>query len=173
MDVYFEHLVSMKKDSKSMGMLVIIWGITLLISAAAVFFLWVYLPLCIILVGVAVYGAVQLSKKLNGEYEYIFTNGEIDIDIITAKSDRRRIITFNADSIERVERYNSLNPLSTREKFDRVGMYCNKDDDFAYSLVIKHKTEGKVCVTMDIPKKMQEKMLPFMNKLVVREAFKD
>lgn len=173
MDIYYEHLVTMKKDAKSIRMLALIWGVTLLILAAAVFFLWLYLPLCLILIGFGIYGAIQLTKMLDGEYEYILTNGEIDIDIITAKSNRKRIITFNCSDIERIERYNPEKPLGEREKFDKSGVYCNKDDENAYSVVFKHTTFGSVCVTLDIPVAMQEKMLPFMNKLLSRDAFKD
>ena len=86
---------------------------------------------------------------------------------------RLGIITFNCADIERIEKYNAQNPLSSREKFDKTGIYCNKDDADAYSLVIKHKTFGTTCLTMDIPKAMQEKMLPAMNKLVARDAFKN
>jgi hypothetical protein len=163
----------MKKDGKSYGMLTLIWVVMLAICFLAVFFITPANPLCIILVGFGIYGAVKLTKMLDGEYEYILTNGEIDIDVITAKSDRKRIITFNCADIERIEKYNVQKPLSEREKFEKSGIYCNKDDSNAYSVVIKHKTLGTCCVTMDIPVKMQEKMLPFMNKLVARDAFKN
>ncbi len=173
MDIFHEHLVKMRKDSKSLGMLALIWGVTLTILFVAVWLLLVYLPLCLLLVGFGLYSAVQLTKMLDGEYEYILTNGEIDIDVIIGKSKRNRIITFNCADIERIEKYNAQNPLSKREKFDKTGIYCNKDDADAYSLVFKHKTLGSACITMDIPPVMQEKMLPCMNKLVARDAFKD
>jgi acetate kinase len=38
---------------------------------------------------------------------------------------------------------------------------------------IKHKVAGKVCLVMQLPEKMRENMLPFLNKLVAREAFKE
>ena len=173
MDIYHEHLIKMKKDTKSFVMLVLIWVVMLAICFAAVMFVGLINPLCLILIGFSIYGAVQLTKMLDGEYEYILTNGEIDIDVIIGKSKRNRIITFNCADIERIEKYNAQNPLSSREKFDKTGIYCNKDDSNAYSLVIKHKTFGTTCLTIDIPKAMQEKMLPAMNKLVARDAFKN
>ena len=172
MDVYFEYLIEMKKDKRSVFLLIAIWLLLAVILAVAVIFLINMIPLLALLFVVGIYGAVNLSKKLNGEYEYIFTNGEIDIDVIIGKSERRRIISFDTSEIERVELYNAEKPLGERETFNRVGMYCNKDDKNVYSLVVKHKKEGKICVTMDIPEKMQQKMLPFMDKLVARNAFK-
>ncbi len=43
----------------------------------------------------ALYGAYILIAGMNVEYEYILTNGEIDIDKIIAKSRRKRLITVN------------------------------------------------------------------------------
>ena len=39
-----------------------------------------------------------LTTKLDVEYEYIFTNGEIDVDKITAQRSRKRLITFRCGS---------------------------------------------------------------------------
>lgn len=42
-----------------------------------------------------IYGAFWLSQKYDVEYEYIFTNGEIDIDKIIAQRSRKRLVTLN------------------------------------------------------------------------------
>ncbi|MBO5408543.1 MAG: hypothetical protein J6A61_03975 [Clostridia bacterium] len=42
-----------------------------------------------------IYGAYLLWRKLNREYEYIFTNGELDIDVIYGMQSRRRMITVS------------------------------------------------------------------------------
>ncbi|WP_295209561.1 DUF6106 family protein [Ruminococcus sp.] len=48
----------------------------------------------IFLAAAALYGGYYLITKLDVEYEYIFTNGEIDVDKITAQRSRKRLITF-------------------------------------------------------------------------------
>ena len=42
----------------------------------------------IFLAAAALYGGYYLTTKLDVEYEYIFTNGEIDVDKITAQRSR-------------------------------------------------------------------------------------
>lgn len=52
----------------------------------------------IFLAAAALYGGYYLTTKLDVEYEYIFTNGEIDVDKITAQRSRKRLITFRCGS---------------------------------------------------------------------------
>lgn len=42
----------------------------------------------------SLYGGYYFITRLDVEYEYIFTNGEIDVDKITAQRSRKRLITF-------------------------------------------------------------------------------
>ncbi len=55
-----------------------------------------------VLLGVAavVYGAVVLLRNFNLEYEYIFTNGDLDIDIVKAQKTRKRLTSLKCKSIE-------------------------------------------------------------------------
>ena len=48
----------------------------------------------------AAFGAYVLIGRLNKEYEYIFTNGELDIDVIYNKSYRKRLFTGNVRDFE-------------------------------------------------------------------------
>lgn len=45
-------------------------------------------------------GIFFLKKKLYVEYEYDFTNGEIDVDKIIEMKSRKRILSFNVKDIE-------------------------------------------------------------------------
>ncbi len=171
MDVYFEHITEIRKTPKDILFLIVLWLLILAFCVVAFLFIGVLNPLFIILCVAAVYGGIFLTKKLNVEFEYIFTNGEIDIDMITAKSDRKRMATFNAKDIVRVEKYNKENPLSRREKIEKANVYCNKDDDELYTLLIKRRNE-EFCVTLQLNETFREKMLPFMDKIIARDAFK-
>src|SRR5690554_5559375 len=99
MDVFLEKIVERKKTSKDT---LISIGIVLAIPVA--FIVVVNIPFIgqllrgfelIILVGL-VYGAYHLIRSRNIEYEYIVTNGELDIDMIMARKKRKRI--FSASS---------------------------------------------------------------------------
>lgn len=47
-----------------------------------------------------VYFAVVFMRNFNLEYEYIFTNGELDIDIVKAQTTRKRMVSLSCKSIE-------------------------------------------------------------------------
>ncbi len=170
MDVYYEHITEIRKTPKDILFLIILWLLVLVFCVAAFLFIGLS-PLFLILCAAAIYGGVVLTKKLNVEFEYIFTNGEIDIDMITAKSDRKRMTTFNAKDIVRVEKYNKENPLSRREKIEKANVYCNKDDNDLYTFLIKRRNE-EFCVTLQIDAEFKEKIVPFMDKMLARDAFK-
>ncbi len=170
MDSYSEHLVVMRKDAKAIGALLFLWISITVISVAS--FLLLSLPMPLILTGVALFMGVKLSKMLNVEYEYIVTNGEMDIDIIQSKTNRKRVFTFKCSEIEQIEPYVKGSSLYDKGNFDRKNIYCNANDEDVYCVVFKHKAAGKVCLVMQLPEKMRENMLPFLNKLVAREAFK-
>jgi hypothetical protein len=46
------------------------------------------------------YGAYVLMSRLNVEYEYSFTNGELDIDIIYSKTRRKRLFSSHVNEFE-------------------------------------------------------------------------
>jgi hypothetical protein len=47
-----------------------------------------------------IYGTYILFRNQNEEYEYIYTNGEIDIDVIRGKSVRKRKLTIKPSNVE-------------------------------------------------------------------------
>jgi hypothetical protein len=53
----------------------------------------------LVLAGI-VYGTYILFRNLNEEYEYIYTNGEVDIDVIRGKSVRKRKISIKPSNVE-------------------------------------------------------------------------
>ena len=48
----------------------------------------------------AIYGAYYLFQRMNLEYEYIYTGGEVDIDVIYGRSKRQRLITLKPRQVE-------------------------------------------------------------------------
>lgn len=51
----------------------------------------------IFLACLCIYGGFYLIQNLNIEYEYIFTNGDIDIDKIIAQRSRKRLVTIKVN----------------------------------------------------------------------------
>ena len=68
-------------------------GITILVIV--IFFVsFAFLQAFAVFVGAAaVFGGIYLMSFLNVEYEYVYTNGELDIDIIYNRSRRKRLFS--------------------------------------------------------------------------------
>ncbi len=62
------------------------------------------------------YGVIKLCQRYNLEFEYIFTNGELDIDRITAKKTRKRMMNI------KVQLFDSLTRLTpeTQAEYDKA-----------------------------------------------------
>lgn len=169
MDSYSEHLIKMRKDSKAIAVLIFLW--VAMIGISVISFIKISAPLSIVLIAAAIYGGVYLTGLLNVEYEYIVTNGEIDVDMITSKKSRKRLISFKCKDIDRIERYTPGCAMYEKGEYSKKSIYCNASDEDVYCVSFKHSGIGKVCLVMQIPEKMQECMRPFLDKLIAREAF--
>ncbi len=161
MDQCYEHLISIKNDARTITLLIVSYVILLFFCVAAYFLGG---PLAIIVIAAAIYFAVQITKNAMVEFEYIFTNGEIDVDIIIGKSKRNRITSFKCNQITEIKK--GVHDIKSHS------VYCNKDSKEAYAVKVQNDSGSKT-ITMEIPEKMRDMMLPFMNKLVARDAFKE
>ncbi len=101
MDSYSEQLVQKYPTSKDTLKKVLIYvgaGVLAIVFLLLGFMVYTFMPICILLVMGIVYGAYYLGKRQYIEYEYLITNGEIDIDKIIGKDKRVRLITVKASS---------------------------------------------------------------------------
>jgi hypothetical protein len=168
MDNCCEFLIPMKKDAKTIGLLIVIW--LMLLAVVAVGFVLIGGPFPFLLAVAAVFGGVWLTRQLNVEYEYIFTNGEMDIDLITNKSSRKRLITFKCKDIERIEKYSAGLHMFEKIEYAKKSVYCNAKDENLYCISFKHSI-GKVCLVLQLEEKMREAIRPYLDKSIAREAF--
>jgi len=98
MDNFSEQLVKRQRTSSdNVKRTVVIFGgiaVTLLLLAVSVAFLGSLISILGFLLAVAaVYIIVTTIQSLDVEYEYTFTNGELDVDKIIAKRKRTELIT--------------------------------------------------------------------------------
>ncbi len=148
MDVFFEQLVKIKRSAMSTALMVLS-----LFAAVAIcitlFWLSNYFPILIVGIVAIGYGEWKLLGFFHKEFEYIITNGTVDVDRIIAKSTRNRMISFECSDIIRVGRYNAANPPVTdaNEK-----LICGNTDN-AYFFLVK-KQSRKVLVVMSLNEKM-------------------
>jgi hypothetical protein len=106
-DTFMEKIVAHKKTSRDY---LTILGVSL--AGFVVLFLilsfgtYVAVLLPILLVGVG-YGMWYLLSGLNREYEYIVTNGDLDIDVIIARRRRKRVFSGKSKDFELMAKVDS------------------------------------------------------------------
>ena len=118
MDTFIEQIVKKKKTPVEwLAIVGVILGALIVIAAATLFmgFLSVLYPLLVIAAG---YGAWWVITNQSHEYEYCVTNGDIDIDRITARRKRKRVVSVAGKKIECVLPYGET-PIN-RAAYGRV-----------------------------------------------------
>ncbi len=99
-DVFIEQLVKRKKGLKDYLVIVgLVLAYILVIFLVLIFWQYTafFAPVIIIFLG---WGAWLLIQRQNLEYEYICTNGTLDIDVIYNKSRRKRRMSIAASNME-------------------------------------------------------------------------
>ncbi len=101
MDNFAEQLVKKNETSsdKTRRVMMIVVGILFSIALAVLAVLQLRTPLLallgFVLSVVAAYGTYNIVQNTYVEYEYAFTNGELDVDKIIAKKKRREMVSTN------------------------------------------------------------------------------
>lgn len=109
MDRFSEQLVERASDKKMMFLkgLVIAGAIAViaLLGYITVLFQLTTLFICLVAAAGAVWLSVYIMQGLNVEYEYIVTNDDLDIDKITGKRKRKRLISIDLKSVDEFAPY--------------------------------------------------------------------
>ncbi len=170
MDTFFEQIISIKKNGKSIACLIGLWLAALLLCFILFLFSGYIGSFFILLIAGILYGTFKLSGLLNIEYEYIITNGTMDIDKITNKSKRKRILSFELSGVSRLEKYtpNCLNNINVKD----VVFACDTTDSNAY-LMVSEKQGGKTAYLVFSPnEKIKSAIIKFVPKFISNSAFK-
>lgn len=102
-----------------------------------------------ILAFVVIY-AGKFLKKQQVEYEYIFTNGDLDIDKIIAKEDRKRRYSVNVSEMEFFEEYKDPAKYE-RMKFDRIAFPCSSAKSSGlYCFAFRERTYGRCLIVINM-----------------------
>ncbi len=144
-DVFVEYMVKRRMTGKDVA-----FSIFLVLVAVSLFVFCVFLAPAFLgelsflgaIVGVAVvYLAYYLISNMNVEYEFIVTNGEIDVDKIVAKRKRQRLVTTNARIFEAFGNYNPLDHID-KNYTSRI-FACESEYAPAKFAVFTHVSLGK------------------------------
>ncbi len=166
MDTYCEQLVKIKKGAKFYFLTFAIWFAVLIIALLSFAFLRILSAVIVVAAG---YGAYYLNGFLSIEYEYIITNGTLDIDIIYSKRSRKRIASLELTDVESIEKYKG--EALDKNRYKGVYFACNKDDTNAYKLVFSGDSGLKTAVISPNDRTRTE-IVKFVPKFVGNTAFR-
>ncbi len=128
-DVFMEKIVARKKTAKDYLKIVglIVLGLILLyIVSLFGTFIGFLLPLILVGIGYALY---MLITSTNIEFEYIVTNGDLDIDQIIARRKRKRIFSCKAKDIELMDKVGSDEWKAAERQTGRKLLDCSQTLD--------------------------------------------
>ncbi|MBP5303393.1 MAG: hypothetical protein J6Z00_00660 [Clostridia bacterium] len=149
---FYEQLIQKNKTAKEWGCILCIWIVALLL---ATFFLYVgmgYLAssgftgvffLAILLCFGLGWGAFWLTGTQYVEFEYQVFEGGLDIDRITHKSNRKRIVQVSAQKIEQLSPISAYNK---NEKYDRVVQAAPSKNEATWFITYQSKKNGHTIV---------------------------
>lgn len=151
MDTFIEKIVSRKKGARE-GLI----ASGIVIGAIAVFFIFQMLTAMFginlgsigLFLGVGIiYLAYRLIIGLNVEFEYVVTNGDVDIDKIIARRNRKRIFSGSCKDFDIVARVSSSGfeeaARNAKVKIDATSM---PGSDGAYYVTLNYKGERTIVI---------------------------
>lgn len=157
MDIFVEHMVKRKRAPSD-----------IIISVAAVFIgivliVFVVLPITLmypimqafagILPAAIIYGIYRLIASRDIEYEYILTNGEMDIDMIISRRRRKRLTSVSCRAFEIVAPLMSDKYKEEYKNLKTVFAARAKNSSSAYFGVYNGKN-GRECLVFEPSKKI-------------------
>lgn len=158
---FIEQLVKKEKSGKDVAIKgLIIFGAVVLTIAS-----FLLGGLAVFIAAAVWFGAWFLLQKTNKEFEYIFTNGDIDVDTIYSKARRKKSFSANVRDFEIVAKVTDQNHAGELKNFEQVLDFSsgtNEKNTFAGIMIYK----GKRTKVLFEPK---EKILEAMKYYIPRQ----
>lgn len=164
MDVFVEQLVKKPADGKTLALkLLIVFGV-IAVSAVCLFLALIGGMIALLLIFAAIYGGFYLISGLNAEYEYIITNGEIDIDKIIAQRKRKRLITAKPQKFEAFGKLADAPEVSGITIVEASGISDEDAED--YYIDFTHDSIGKARLIFTPTERTIDAITPFLPRTV-------
>lgn len=167
-DVFLEQIVKKKDTAKEIIIKALILFAGVLVFLVALMFLPnQFVGPFALLIGVGgIYFAWYFATGLNLEFEYIYTNGEIDFDKIVAKRKRKRIVTVRISSFDDFGKFD-LEKYKNQKYDVTINASVSQLDPATYYATFRNR-DGKSCILMFSP---NEKLLETINTQYRRKAY--
>ena len=170
MDTFFEQIIATRKNGKAIAGVLGLWFLALVLCYILFLFSGYIGSIFVLLIAGILYGAFKLTGRFNIEYEYIITNGTMDIDKIVNKQSRKRMLSFELTGVTRLEKFapHCLNNIDAKN----VVFACDITDENAYFMV-SEKEGGKTSYLVFSPNdKIKSAVIKYVPKFISNSAFK-
>ena len=166
MDIFMEKIVKRRRtavDSVIIAATILI-GLMLIMIVGSLSFLQSFMP--VVLVAIAYFG-YMLIRNRNVEYEYIVTNGELDIDMIIAQRKRKRVFSGSCKEFEIIAKMTSGQYNQSYENIKkRINAVTSMDSNEVY--FISTEKDGEKILIFFEP---HPKMIESFKKYIPRKVF--
>ena len=148
MDTFMEKIVARKKDFKDNIINVgIILATLILIMAVNSIPVITQLGIGLFIVAGLAFLAYRLISSRNVEFEYIVTNGDLDIDKITARRKRKRILSTSCKEFDIVARVTSNSfSQSVQSIKNRIDASSSTNSPDAFFVTLNYKGEKTLVI---------------------------
>ncbi len=171
-DVYLEQLVKRKNTAAIILIRIAIVVGTIVLGSAMLIcapMIGPFSSIMFLLFALLVYGAYVAFVSQNVEYEYIITNGDIDIDKIIAQRRRKRILSFRCKDVMKMGKYNAEEHKSV--SYDKKFFVQDASDENEWYLTFTSPKHGKVLVVFTGYERVLNAMRPFLPRETVMSVF--
>ena len=158
MELFNEQVVSIKKTTKNKVIIVLIWVMAVVLSLIALFLATKFPPALLVSAAI-IYLANKTATQFNIEFEYISSNGSVEIAKITNKSSRKTVVEFECKEVENVTKYNKDSTYKNKL------LICT--DQFENSYVFTVYKNGEKCDLVFSP---NEKLLNSFKHYIPRSV---
>ena len=154
MDTFFEQIVKIKLSVKVKALIALIFVADFIIVSLVLLFAPANMvPFVFLIIVGVVYGSYKLISQASIEYEYIFINGDLDIDKIIAKSSRKRIVSVKCSEVEKFGVYTGQQASSSVKK---TYFLCNIDSENMMYMIVPNRAEGMVMIVFAPDERVRE-----------------
>ena len=138
-DMYKEVLVSRKTPVTNK----LIKGVLILLTVLGILAGMIFFPL--FLVGIAAgVASYFIIPKLEVEYEYLYVNGDLDIDAIYSKQKRKRLVSYTVEELELLAPANShALDFYKNNKESKVRDFTSGDENKPAYILVMNKDKGR------------------------------
>ncbi len=138
-DLYTEVIVKRKATTEDLVKKALLIAVTVLCFLAVFWLGWIAL----VLLAAAAVADYLLLPSFNLEYEYLYVNGELDVDKIMSKQKRKRVYTMDIKALELLAPSNSheLDYYNKKKDLKTYDFSSREEGAKTYTMIVKGEKE--------------------------------